>query len=112
MLALVESVEEPLEAIVIDGYVWLDAAGRPGLGAHLFEALGGRIPVVGVAKSAFQGSPHAERVLRGTSARPLYVTAAGLDARQAAAAVGSMHGPHRFPTVLQRADALSRASSR
>lgn len=32
-------VTEPLEAIVVDGYVWL-GQDKPGLGAHLHEALG------------------------------------------------------------------------
>src|SRR6476661_3945748 len=36
------------EVIVVDGYAWL-GPGQPGLGAHLFEALGGRSAVVGVA---------------------------------------------------------------
>src|SRR4051794_37806928 len=44
----------PLPAlIIIDGYVWLDAASKPGLGAYLYEALGKKIPIIGVAKTAF-----------------------------------------------------------
>jgi deoxyribonuclease V len=93
--------------VVVDGYVWLDADGRKGLGAHLHEALG--VPVVGVAKTAFDGSAHAREVLRGVSARPLWVTAVGVDVDEAAAAVGRMHGPHRLPTLLQLADGLARA---
>lgn len=94
------------DAVVIDGYAWL-APGRPGLGAHLFEALGSRIPVIGVAKTSFQGATAVE-VLRGTSAKPLYVTAAGIDAAEAAAHIASMHGPHRIPTLLAAADRLAR----
>jgi deoxyribonuclease V len=31
---------DPLpECVVVDGYVWLDGEGRPGLGAHLWEAI-------------------------------------------------------------------------
>ena len=93
--------------VVVDGYVWLDAEGRPGLGAHLHDALG--VPVVGVAKTPFAGSPHARTVARGASARPLWVTAIGLDPDQAAASVRRMHGPHRIPTLLQLADGLARA---
>lgn len=92
--------------VVVDGYVWL-GAGRPGLGARLHEALGGGAAVVGVAKRAFAGAP-AVAVLRGRSARPLYVTAVGVDAGAAAAAVRGMHGAHRIPTLIARADALSR----
>jgi deoxyribonuclease V len=56
-----------LDLLVIDGYVDLDPDGRPGLGAHLYAALGA--PVVGVAKSAFAAATHAIAVRRGASAR-------------------------------------------
>jgi deoxyribonuclease V len=94
--------------IVIDGYVWLDASGRPGLGAHLFAALNGAVPVIGVAKTAFLGSPHAHPVQRGTSQRPLYVTAQGIAAAEAASAIQQMHGANRIPTLLKRVDRLCR----
>jgi deoxyribonuclease V len=47
-------------------------------------------------------------VLRGGSARPLYVTAAGLSADEAARRVRDMHGPYRIPTLLKRVDQLCR----
>jgi len=96
------------ELVVIDGYVWLDGAGRKGLGALLFEALGGSVPVIGVAKHAFQGSPHAALVTRGASSRSLFVTAAGMPLGDAADAVASMHGAYRTPTLLKRVDQLCR----
>lgn len=71
----------PLVTVVIDGYVTLDAAGRGGLGRYVFGALGERIPVIGVAKTAFEGATHALPLLRGESRAPLLVTAAGLDAQ-------------------------------
>ena len=40
LLAVFGLVRQPLEIILIDGYVWLDAQGMPGLGGHLFDALG------------------------------------------------------------------------
>jgi len=95
-----------IAVVVVDGYVWLDG-GRPGLGGHLWHALGETTPVVGVAKSRFAGAAAIE-VRRGTSARPLHVTAAGMDAADAAAQVAAMHGAHRIPTLLQRADHLAR----
>jgi deoxyribonuclease V len=93
---------------VIDGYVWLDGAGRAGLGAYLFEAMHGRAAVVGVAKNTFRRSTHAAAVVRSGSRRPLYVTARGLPLEEAAAAVRSMHGAHRIPTLLKLVDRLSR----
>ncbi len=100
-----------IATIVVDGYVDLDAHGRPGLGRRLFEALQERIAVVGVAKTAFAGVDPTHAVLRGDSARPLYVTAAGLELDAAKRAVVSMHGPHRIPTLLKRVDRLARTGN-
>jgi len=93
-----------LDAVIVDAHVWL-APGRPGLGGHLHAALG--IPVVGVAKNEFRGAPSLP-VVRGAGARPLWVSAIGLDPADAAARVAAMHGPHRLPTLLLRADHLAR----
>jgi deoxyribonuclease V len=92
--------------LVIDGYADLDPDGRPGLGAHAHAEFG--VPVIGVAKSAFRTATHAVPVLRGTSARPLYVTAAGMPRDEAAGLVRQMAGRHRLPDALRRADALAR----
>jgi deoxyribonuclease V len=92
--------------LIVDGYADLDPGGRPGLGAHACAEFG--IPVIGVAKSAFRTATHAIPVLRGTSARPLYVTAAGMPRIEAADLVRRMAGPYRLPDALRRADALAR----
>lgn len=92
--------------LVIDGYVDLDPAGRPGLGAHVHEEFG--IPVIGVAKTRFASATHAVPVLRGNAARPLYVTAAGLPAADAAELIRAMAGKFRLPGALRRVDALAR----
>ncbi len=84
----------------------LDPDGRPGLGAHARAEFG--VPVIGVAKSAFRTATHAVPVLRGTSARPLYVTAAGMPGTEAADLVRRMAGRYRLPDALRRADALAR----
>lgn len=52
----------------------LGAKSCPGLGQHLYEALGCQVPVVGVAKTHFAGV--AVPVLR--SQNPLYVTSVSL----------------------------------
>jgi deoxyribonuclease V len=106
ILQVLALVDVELRTIVIDGYVFLDEAGTPGLGAHLHLAT--RVPVIGVAKTAFRGSSHAARVLRGKSTKPLYVTAVGIDAHEAAGSIRSMHGAHRVPTLLARVDRLCR----
>jgi deoxyribonuclease V len=95
-----------VDAILVDAYVWL-APERPGLGKHLHDACG--MPVIGVAKTRFDGAEAIE-VVRGDSARPLYVTAVGYDARLAAEQVRTMHGEFRIPTLIKRADALARGN--
>ena len=105
ILALMDRIDRPLTTLIVDGYVRLGS--RPGLGRHLFDALESKIPVIGVAKSRFQGAS-AQEVYRGTSRRPLYVTAAGVTVDEAAANIQAMHGPHRIPTLLKRVDCLAR----
>jgi deoxyribonuclease V len=96
----------PLAFVVVDGYVDLDPAGRPGLGARVHAEFS--IPVIGVAKSAFRTATHAEQVVRGRSARPLYITAAGMPILDAALLVGEMAGTFRLPDGLKLVDRLAR----
>ena len=95
-----------LGLLVIDGYADLDPGGRPGLGAHVHREFA--VPVIGVAKSAFRTATHAAPVLRGASARPLFVTAAGMPRADAAELVRLMAGRFRVPDALRRADELAR----
>ena len=74
MRAVLDGLDQ-MTLLTIDGYADLDPGGRPGLGSRAAEEFG--VPVIGVARSAFRTATHAIAVLRGTSARPLYVTAAG-----------------------------------
>ena len=92
--------------ILVDGFVDT-LPDHPGLGRRLYDALGKKVHVVGVAKSWFVGA-QAIQVLRGSSKNPLYVTAAGMDAVDAADLVRQMHGRNRIPTILKRVDDLSR----
>jgi len=95
-----------IELLVIDGYVDLAPDGRPGLGALVHADLG--VPVVGVAKTFFVTATHAVPVVRGRAARPLYVTAAGMLAADAAELVRRMSGTFRMPDALREVDALAR----
>lgn len=110
LLAVLAEVEPRPFLVIVDGYVWLDAQGTPGFGAHLFSALGGATPVVGVAKRPFLGAP-AVAVVRGRSRRPLYVSAVGVAQGWAADRVAAMHGPYRLPTLVRRADRLARTAA-
>ena len=94
-----------LGLLVVDGYADLDPSGRPGLGAHAHAEFG--IPVIGVAKSRFCTATHAVPAMRRSSARPLFVTAAGMPAADAADLVRRMAGRYRLPDALRRADTLA-----
>lgn len=107
LLATLSPVASTVDAVVVDGYVWLGPGQVPGLGAHLYQALGGRLAVIGVAKTAFRGAPAIE-VRRGQSERPLYVTAVGMEPGSAAQHISEMHGQHRIPTLLGQVDQLAR----
>ena len=85
-----------LGLLVVDGYVDLDPTGRPGLGGHAHAEFG--IPVIGVAKSRFRTATHAVPVVRGSSARPLFVTAAGMPSADAADLVGAWPAGAGCPT--------------
>jgi deoxyribonuclease V len=108
--AVIDHLTSRPSMLVIDGYVSLGATDAPGLGAHLFEALHGATPIVGVAKTPYRNDTWSERVYRGESRKPLYVTAAGVETARAAALVASMPGKHRIPTLLKQVDRLARAA--
>lgn len=98
------------DVIIVDGYVTLNDDGKQGLGGYLYDALGGRIPVIGVAKTLFN-QPNSGRtaLVRGDSKKPLYITAKGMDLQQAYHNIRRMHGGYRIPTLLKRMDQLSRS---
>lgn len=108
LLALLDRFQEMPATIVIDGYVTLGVDQRDGLGARLFSALHEQVPVIGVAKRRFVGTPAEAEVLRGKSKRPLYVTSRGIALDDAKRLIRHMHGPNRLPTLLVAADRACR----
>jgi deoxyribonuclease V len=108
LLAVLHKIKEPLRAVIVDGYVWLDARHTPGLGAHLHDAFLGCVPVIGVAKTALRGDDWSLRVMRGKSRHPLFVSAVGYPSNEAAEAIRTMHGDGRIPTMLRLADHAAR----
>ena len=105
----VEDVKSNIELLLIDGYVDLDPSHRPGLGAYAHQEF--NVPVIGVAKTRFLTATHAVPVLRGRSARPLFVTSAGMELNQAAKLVQAMSGQHRIPDALRLVDRLARGGT-
>ncbi len=109
LLAVLQASEVVADMIVVDGYVWL-GPNHPGLGAHLFTALDQKVPIIGVAKTSFHSATDAIEVFRGKeSRRPLWVTAAGIDANLAAQEIRRMHGDYRLPSLIRRVDQLCRS---
>ncbi len=96
------------EYIVIDGYVYLDGYAKPGLGKHLYDALHGNVKIIGVAKKPFADISEEYTIYRGGSKQPLYITSVGEALAVAKLHILSMHGAHRIPTMLKKADQLSR----
>jgi len=97
------------DTIVVDGFVVLDDTGKWGLGGHLYEALGQKTPVVGVAKNNFATLNILKKeVYRGESQKPLYITCLGMELEQAARLVASMFGEYRMPDILKRLDQKTR----
>ena len=108
-LAVVINLLDP-DCIVVDGFVYLDGVERPGLGKYLYDALEGRIGVIGVAKKPFRGIPSRFGIYRGKSKKPLFVTSAGLDVSTAKKFIQAMHGQFRLPTLLREVDRACRGN--
>ena len=108
VLGLLHRFPKMPATIVIDGYVTLGVDQRDGLGAHLFSSLQEQVPVIGVAKSRFVGTPSETEVLRGKSKRPLYVTSRGIALDDAKKLIRDMHGINRLPTLLVAVDRACR----
>jgi deoxyribonuclease V len=109
---LLEEVSERIDCIVIDGYVTLGRDKRLGLGMKLWEHLDGKIPIIGVAKTEFIGTPENTRIYRGGSSRPLFVTAIGIELDDAKSKILNMKGKFRIPELLKAVDRLCRQAKK
>ncbi|MDC8770392.1 endonuclease V [Roseateles albus] len=100
-----------IELIIINGPVHLDAQETPGLGRHLYHALGGVCPIIGVAKTAPAGMPEQFEVHREEETRPLIITCVGIDLGAAKARLRAMHGRKRVPTLLKLVTRLAKGAA-
>jgi len=105
-----EHALEP-ELVLIDGFVHLDAQETPGLGRHLYQALGGRTAVIGVSKTARPGLSAQFEVAREEEARPVIVTCVGVDLGAAKARLRAMHGKRRVPTLLKQVARIAKGAA-
>lgn len=75
LLALLAKTPARPDLVVVDGHTWLQE-GKPGLGWYLYDALGGAIPVIGVAKRHFYKGCALELSRHGKA--PLFVSSVGI----------------------------------
>jgi deoxyribonuclease V len=106
ILKIIEQTNlKEIEAIIIDGYVYVDNNKAFGLGAFLWETLNEKIPVIGVAKTSFfKNKETVKMVYRGESKNPLYISSIGYDLNEATALIKEMKGNYRIPDILKLLD--------
>ena len=98
-----------IELIIIDGFVYLDDNNKYGLGAYLNKELNEKIPIIGVAKRDFSTiNKNRNKVYRGESQNPLFITSVGIDLNVASEKIKEMDGKYRMPTLLKELDKLTR----
>lgn len=110
IISLLNQIDlENIEAIVVDGFVYLDDKKKYGLGGYLYEKLNKQIPIIGVAKTNFASIEKNKKPLfRGDSIKPLFITSIGIDLQDAFQKVESMAGEFRMPTLLKELDRLTK----
>ena len=108
LLALINQIDEPFDAIIIDGYVFLDGVSKAGLGKYLYDNLANKKPIIGIAKNHFYDIPEDYAVWRGISKHPLYVTSTGIEIKKAKEMISRMDGDNRMPKMVTYVDKLGR----
>lgn len=108
LLALINQIDEPFDAIIIDGYVFLDGVSKAGLGKYLYDNLSNKKPIIGIAKNHFYDIPEDYAVWRGISKHPLYVTSIGIEIKKAKEMISRMDGDNRMPKMVTYVDKLGR----
>ena len=107
ILRVLEKVKEDIDLIIIDSFIWA-GEDKKGLGAHLYESINHKAPIIGVAKSYLKGSTAYIEILRGESTNPLYISSIGIDLNYSAKLIKDLKGDFRIPYILKRVDKLSR----
>jgi len=95
-----------IELVIVDGFADFGTEDRS-LGTYVFDNY--HIPVIGIAKNPYAPCKVANtEVCRGTSARPLFVTAKGMPHAEAKKIVRHMAGDNRLPILVKIADKCAR----
>ena len=106
ILQLLKQIDiNTIEAIIVDGHVYIDNNKTFGLGGHLWQALDQKIPIIGIAKKAFHNTEQVSiPIYRGQSQNPLYISCIGTSQQEVLAKVQLLHGDYRTPTILKLLD--------
>ena len=112
IIELMELVDmNQIHTIIVDGYVYLDDDKKPGLGYYVYKNFESKIPVIGVAKTAFHDNKtYVMSIYRGKSQKPLFVSSIGIETPAAAKYIQSMSGEYRIPYLLKLMDSKTRES--
>lgn len=98
-----------IEAIVVDGHVFVDNNRKYGLGGYLWDALKGDMPIIGVAKKSFIDTDKVTiPICRGESKQPLYISVIGIDLDTTSKNIQSMVGEYRIPRIFKYLDQLTK----
>ena len=110
ILKVLEQIDlDTLEAIIIDGHVFVHNDGKYGLGGYLWEALDKKVPIIGIAKKSFIHTENVSTpITRGSSESPLFVSCIGIDKETVLEKVKLLHGEYRMPTILKLVDTFTR----
>jgi deoxyribonuclease V len=110
LLKIIEKVDlTKIEAIIIDGYVFVDNNWKYGLGGILWGKLDKKVPIIGVAKTSFfKNKETVKELIRGNSKKPLYVSTIDYPIDKAIDNLKKMSGEFRMPTILKQMDTITK----
>ena len=110
LLKIIEQVEiNTLEAIIIDGYIYVDNEYGLGLGGHLYQNLNQKLSIIGVAKTSFFTNKETViPIIRGNSKNSLFISSIGYPLQDAAKNILDMQGEYRIPSVLKELDQITK----
>jgi len=110
LLKIIEKIDiSILDAIIVDGHIYVDNNFEYGLGGKLYEVLDKKIPIIGVAKTPFFKNKETIRELyRGESKTPLYISSIGLNLDIVIDCIKNMYGKSRMPYILRCLDKITK----
>ncbi|WP_211226574.1 endonuclease V [Pedobacter glucosidilyticus] len=98
-----------IAVIIVDSHIYINNNREYGLGGKLWQELGQRIPVIGVAKSSFKDNQETiTPIKRGNSKKPLYISSIGIELEVAARLILNMKGKYRLPDILKTLDSVTK----